>query len=177
MIQIDDSGWGSLLGGVMVGVYNTETEKLYSKLIPISFFQRRNFDKQKYLIKALSIAQSGIQMLTNNNDDSGSHIQVCRGYLLSKIRAWCEEERSKFSKIEYVDIKDPFQSLLESRFSAHLGRLGVPEGKSKGAHRISFDEMLNWIKKDPKRVKYTKTGWKSWNQKYKKEIFPNGMTI
>lgn len=170
MIQIDDSGWGSLLGGVMVGVYDTDTEQLYSKLIPISFFQRRKFENQDYLDSALKIAQAGIQLLTGYPADTGIHIQICRGYLLSTIRDYAERNCSHFVSIEYIDIKDPFQSLLEEKFSKYLGKIGVPEGSGKGAHRINFDAMLEWVKEDPKRVKYVKTGWKSWNEKYAKKV-------
>lgn len=170
MIQIDDSGWGSLLGGVMIGVYNTETGQLYARLVPVSFFQRRKFEKKDYLAKALSIAESGVQMFTNNLTDTGVHIQVCRGYFLSTIREWLEENKEKFARIEHADIKDPLQSALEDRFSQSLGRIGVPDNGSGGAHRISFNAMLKWIKEDPKRIKYAKTGWKSWDQKYSKEV-------
>lgn len=170
MIQVDDSGWGSLLGGVMIGVYDTDAEQLYSRLIPVSFFQRRKFEKQDYLERALQIAQAGIQLFTGYPDDDGIHIQVCRGYLLSEVRNWVERNASHFTKIEFVDITDPFQSLLEAKFSKSLERIGVPEGRAGGAHRIGFNEMLKWIKDDPKRIKHAKTGWKSWNSKYAKEV-------
>lgn len=170
MIQIDESGWGSLLGGVMVGVYDTQYEQLYTKLIPISFFQRRKFENQDYLDRALKIAQAGLQLFTGYPGDNGLSIQVCRGHLLSKVRDHVERNCSHFYKIEFVDIKDPIQSLLEDSFSKSLGHIGVPKGKAGGAHRISFDAMLDWVKEDPKRVKYVKTGWKSWNQKYAKEV-------
>ena len=171
MIQIDDSGWGSLLGGVIIGVCDTDTNRLYSRLIPISFFQGGKFENQEYIAYALKIAKAGLQLLTSYPDDSGIHIQICRGYLLSEIRSWAERNRLHYTKIEHVDIKDPLQSLLEARFSKHLERIGVPAGKGKGAHRISFDEMLKWVKEDPKRIKYVKTGWKSWKQKYSKMMF------
>jgi hypothetical protein len=170
MIQIDDSGWGSLLGGVMVGVYDTDSDQLYSRLIPVSFFQRRKFENQDYTKRALQIAQAGIQLFTNYPDDSGIHIQVCRGYVLSEVRDWIERNCSHYTKIEYVDIKDPLQSALEAKFSKSLEKIGVPAGKSGGAHRISFNDMLSWIKEDPTRIKHVKTGWKSWNQKYAKEF-------
>ena len=170
MIQIDDSGWGSLLGGVYIGIYNTDTNKMYARLIPVSYFQGVKFEKQKYLTKALQIARAGISVLTGDNSDSGIHIQVCRGHILSHIRTWVQENAQHFSKTEFVEIKDPLQTALEKKFSKLLETYGVPEGDAKGAHRISFDAMLKWIKEDPKRIKHVKTGWKSWGDKYGKEM-------
>ena len=166
MIQVDDSGWGSLLGGVYIAVYDTVEEKMHTGLIPVSFFQGENFETGKYLDKALSIASAGIQKFTGYPTDNGIDIQICRGYALSKVRDWAERNSSHISKIEYTEIGDPFQSLLETKLSKHLEKIGVPEGKGKGAHRISFDAMLDWVKEDFRRVKYVKTGWKSWQNKY-----------
>ena len=32
VIMIDESGWGSLIGGVAVGIYNTYEEKAFAKI-------------------------------------------------------------------------------------------------------------------------------------------------
>jgi hypothetical protein len=169
MIQIDDSGWGSLLGGVYIGVYNTENNKMYARLIPVSYFQGDKFKRQLYLAQAREIALQGMSAVASKESKQET-IQICRGYLLLKIRKKLEEFSKWFGKIEHADIKDPLQSALEEKFSKSLARYGVPDGKAGGAHRISFDAMLDWIKEDPKRVKYVKTGWDSWKKKYAAQV-------
>lgn len=163
MIQIDDSGWGSLLGGVMIGMYNTETKKFIAKLIPIKYFQGELFKKQKYKDEAIKIFLTSYVKLGDVDD-----IQICRGYVLDGLYKFLTGPGWTL-KISRKEIVDPLQSLLEAKFAKHLIKCGVPKG-SGGAHCLSFDDQLNWIKEDPKRIKYVKTGWNSWREKYGKKI-------
>ena len=165
MLLVDDSGWGSLLGGVMIGVYDTDTNRFKSKLMPVSYFQGIKFTRAHYRAKAYEVFMDIMDPKAMYD-----HLQICRGTVLDTIY---EELKygifKRLAKIERVEIKDPLQSLLEEKFAQHLHRIGVPR-KSSGAHCLSFNEMLDWIKEDPKRVRYVKTGWPSWNQKYKKQL-------
>ena len=167
MIAIDDSGWGSILGGVCIGMYNTETNEIYSRLIPVKHFQGKAFGNKQYLEEAWNIVNKGLEVLFDGKIIQGTQdIQICRGYLLSKIRERLEPARCFFKSIEHVDIKDPLQSALEEKFSITLARYGVPK-ETKGAHRLTFNRALEWIREDISRVKYVKTGWDSWDKKYK----------
>lgn len=163
MILVDDSGWGSLLGGVMIGVYDTDTRKFKSKLIPVSFFQGKKFTNALYRDKALSVF---IAMNPFNSHPQSAH--CCRGTVLDRIWDYLQALGFK-KKAERLEIGDPLQSLLEEKFAQHLVKCGVPR-KSSGAHCLSFNEQLEWIKEDPKRVKYVKTGWPSWINKYSQLI-------
>lgn len=159
MIQVDDSGWGSLLGGVMIGVHNTNTGVMKSKLIPVSHFQLKKFSKALYRDYATMLF---LQMWLVIGDSN--HFQICRGTVLDGIYNIMKHDRKK-RFLERVEIGDPFQSWLENRFAQTLKRVGVPR-ISDGAHCLSFDGQLDWVKEDPKRVRYVKTGWPSWKQKY-----------
>lgn len=163
MILCDDSGWGSLLGGVMIGMYNTETKKFIANLIPIKYFQGELFKKQKYKDEAIRIFLHNFVKIGSSNE-----IQICRGYCLDGIYNFLNTDQWKL-KVTRAEIKDPLQTLLEGKFSKHLQKLGVPEG-SGGAHCLSFEDQVKWIKTDKKRIKYVKTGWNSWKDKYAKEI-------
>ena len=169
MIQIDDSGWGSLLGGVIIGGYNTETKKYFHSLIPIHFFQKGEFERQLYQGYALWTTLENISKIGR-----ADRIEICRGYVLNEVFRFYNESVLKiFRETKYeiarCEIGDPLQSYLEDKFSQHLIKCGVPK-KSEGAHCLSFDDQLKWVKENPKRVKYVKTGWKSWKTKYSKEI-------
>ena len=57
VLSIDDSGWGSPLGGVMVGISDGST--VLSKVVPPTFFQGASFANKLYL-KAYSAAGQDI---------------------------------------------------------------------------------------------------------------------
>ncbi len=164
MIQIDESGWGSLLGGVSIGLYNTETKKFFAKTIPVRYFQKLSFKKQKYLDEARKIVMTGIFAM-----GIPMKVVICRGFALKKARFALKAVPYEEFDITEGEIGPPLQRLLEGHFAKHLKRLGVPD-KSGGAHRLSFNDQLDWIKEDPKRAKYVKTGWKRWQEKYSKDI-------
>jgi len=169
MIMIDDSGIGSLLGGACIGVYNTENNNFYSRLIPVKYFQKPRFERKEYLDKAWDIAIHGVTSVCKGSIETKTTIQICRGFLLSKIREMFLSLQNEFLNIEFVEIKKPLQPLLEEQFSKSLAKYGVPK-ISDGAHRISFDDMVKWVNEDlVNREKYVKTGWKSWAEKYRQK--------
>jgi hypothetical protein len=160
MIQIDDSGWGSLLGGVMIGMYNTDGRVFKCKLIPVAYFQGRKFKTGAYRDYAVKIFREMLMKI-----GPCGKMQICRGTVLDGIY----NTNGNWKYMERVEIGDPLQSLLEEKFAKSLEKIGVPR-KSNGAHCLSFDEQLAWIKERPSRVKYVKTGWNSWSAKYSKQV-------
>lgn len=163
MILIDDSGWGSLLGGVMIGMYNTDTQKCKAKLIPVSYFQGTMFKKAKYRDQATNIFLENWAQLGDTD-----YIGVCRGTILDGVYNILADNFGDRT-IERIEIGDPLQSWLERKFAMSLSRVGVPM-RTDGAHCLSFNDQLKWIKENPnKRVRYVKTGWKSWKIRYEKE--------
>jgi len=166
MILVDDSGWGSLLGSVAIGVYDTDIEWFHSRIIPIKYFQGKLFSTGKYRDQAWSVFRKCIISLDllQNKD-----IVVCRGTCLDTIyNNLCEMGKLlHLNGLTRKEIGNPLQSLLEARFAKSLMKFGVPEG-SGGAHCLSFDDQLKWVKQDKSREKYVKTGWSSWVTKYGK---------
>jgi hypothetical protein len=160
-IQIDDSGWGCLLGGVMIGMYNTANKRFKAKLIPISYFKGNKFKNGSYRSKAVALFLSEWPKLGNTES-----FQICRGTILDGIADFLTSH-GWLRKVERLEIQDPLQNMLEHEFAKHLMKCGVPEG-SGGAHCLSFDDQVKWVLEDAKRVKYVKTGWNSWQNKYSK---------
>jgi len=160
MIYIDESGWGSLVGGVAVGLYNSQTGELFSEIIPVKYFQGKEFKNKTYLTKALEIVIDGMEEILMDNK-----ITICRGYLLTKVRDYFM--RYKDFKWQTAEIGEPLQGYLETVFADHLKKIGI-KAKSEGAHCLSFDDQLKWVRARKSRVKYVKTGWGSWKKKYSK---------
>jgi len=161
MIFIDCSGWGSLIGGVAIGLYNSETREFYSEIMPVEFFQGKKFKEKAYLMRAASIIFGGLEEIL-----MCSKITICRGYIFSMVRDYFEKERFNW-KVGIIE--EPLQGYLEKKFAEHLIKLGV-KPKSDGAHCLSFDDQLKWVKARKSRVKYVKTGWSSWKNKYSKLV-------
>ena len=160
MIEIDDSGWGSLLGGVMIGVYDNDNRKFYHGLIPVKYFQGTLFSKGTYRNKAVSIFTKILDHISLIDS-----ITVCRGTCLDGIWEYVKNGVPGVRMIDRKEIGDPLQCLLEIAFAKSLKRIGVPQ-RTDGAHCLSFDDQLKWVYEDPSRVKYVKTGWSSWKKKY-----------
>jgi hypothetical protein len=171
MIQIDDSGWGCLLGGVMIGVYDTNSKKFKAKLIPTKFFQK-TFKGGAYrdeALKAALLAISSMGFRPSGKYLKGQSIMICRGtcldgiydYFDSKFNTLCLEE------LKREEILNPLQSMLEEEFAQSLIKIGVPR-KTTGAHCLTFDDQVKWAKEDKANIKHVKTGWTSWQNKYSK---------
>jgi hypothetical protein len=169
MIQIDDSGWGSLLGSVMIGMYDTQSRVFACGSIPIRYFQGTLYSKSKYREQATKVA---LKLIQKKFHLRGQDIQICRGTCLDNIfdTILACSSGYQFRSLVRVEIGDPLQKTLEAAFAKSLVKVGVPQ-KSSGAHCLSFDEQLEWIKEDPSnRIKHVKTGWNSWKNKYSKSI-------
>lgn len=160
-VYCDDSGWGSLLGGVAIGLYNDEDRRFLYQVLPVRLFQDKEFKKQTYLDEALD---SFVEM--EGRIGHYNKIVLCRGFILDYV--WEHlQEFSLAKKLRREEIKDPLQGLLERVFEKHLIDMGVPN-ESGGAHCLSFDDQIKWVKQDPSRVKYVKTGWPKWQKLYKR---------
>lgn len=160
-VWCDDSGWGSLLGGVAIGLYNDENRKFLYQILPVKLFQGKEFVKQTYLDEALD-------SFTTMESRIGLHkkIVICRGFILDHIWEFLQEH-AVGKRLIRAEIDDPLQSLLEGAFAKSLNDIGVIS-KSIGAHCLSFEDQLKWVKEDKKRIKYVKTGWPSWKRHCKK---------
>lgn len=174
-IQIDDSGWGSLLGGVLVGGYNTGTGKFFHALLEPNLFQGEVFKSQSYKAMAVWLTLENIDKL-----GPAKRLEICRGYVLDGVYRFYSEMVHKVlkntpHKIIRAEIGDPLQSYLEEKFAQHLHHFGVPKNSS-GAHCLSFDDQLNWIQENPDKLRYVKTGWSSWNKKYAAELGLKGVS-
>ncbi|SEF76197.1 hypothetical protein SAMN05660865_00939 [Caloramator fervidus] len=161
MIQIDDAGSGSLVGGTLIGIIRTSTLEYYYDIIPIKYFQYPHFQEKKFEDYCIKIVENGIKKLNINKNEE---INICRGYIFNKTRNYLT---NKGFKIFNTKITDPLQSLVENTFKEYIINLGVPQDYiNYTRYPFHFHKLLRWVLADPKnRIKLCKTGWNSW-QKY-----------
>ncbi len=160
MIQIDDAGSGSLVGGTCIGAMRVETKEYYYDIIPIKLYNKENFHKKLYLDYVVKIISNIFSLL---NVDKSEKIEVCRGYMFDVLRKWLTDNNYNYisSKIE-----DPLQTTIEKTFEEYAILLGVPEDFIRYTkYPFHFHRILKWVYADyNSRNKLCKTGWKSWGK-------------
>jgi hypothetical protein len=161
MIQIDDAGSGSLLGGTCIGVMRVETREYFYGIIPLELYSPENFKNKTYLNWVVGMVRS---CLFDLKVDKHEKICVCRGYMFDRLRKWLRENSYNF---ESVSVGEPLQTLVENTFEAYAVSLGLPGGYIRYTkYPFHFHRLLKWVYADHyTRKNLCKQGWNSW-QKY-----------
>jgi hypothetical protein len=156
VVEVDDSGWGDLIGGVVIVMRRVETGETHAGEIPLDLFREPEFKHKGYLRAATQIILEGIDEL---GVDRGEPLHICTGYIFSSAK---ETLRELGYRVMEVKIKGATQELAEETFVESLVRLGVG-GRGEVAGMRSFDGFLEWVHGDLEhRERFVKTGWRSW---------------
>ena len=163
-ILIDDSGWGDLILGVVIGTLQLPSHKYMRRRIPVSSFQSPHFENKRYLDDAVKIAEEIVEVM---QPDRETRFKVCSGYVLSSIRTYLVEQGFEVEKVEIVG---ELQEMAERSYVRWCIEVGVPAERLEDKRR--FWTLLEWVAERPKlRERLVKTGWKSWNRKWRKKAF------
>lgn len=166
-IEIDDAGWGDLILGVVIGALKLPDRRFMDRRIPVSSFQPPKFETKQYLDNAVKIADEIVEVM---RPDAETCFKVCSGFILSRVR---EHLAEKGFHVEKVEVTGELQELVERSFVQWCREVGVPVESLQP--KMRFWTFLNWVKENPvEREKLVKTGWKSWNQRWRGEIFKTG---
>ena len=141
MIQIDDSGSGSPVGSVGIGVFRVETGQFCFDLIPVRYFQGALAGHQEYLGQVVPIVQAAFGMLSVA---AAEEVLVCRGNVFSALKLWLDCEGYTWSEAR---IEGPCQDLVEEAYSRHLMALGVPQAVIgvSGDYRRLNKQLERWV--------------------------------
>lgn len=169
MIQIDDAGSGSLIGGTCIGIMRVETSEFYYDIVPLEFYQPDTFKDKAYQDYVIDIVKNAFEELEVRQDEP---IQVCRGYMFDKLKSWLKLNSFNW---ESTKIEDPLQPVVENTFEDYAISLGLPSQYIRYTrYPFHFHRLLKWVYADyDKRHHLCKKGWDSW-QKYgnvKREVF------
>jgi hypothetical protein len=164
MILIDASGWSDLLLGVVVCALKPPHPMVLERRIPVSSFQPPNFRKKKYLDDAVKIADEIVAVM---QPDSETCFKVCSEYVLSSV---IDHLQNKSFKVEEVESTGEFKQLVEDAYVRWCVEKGVPRELLENSRR--FWTFLEWVAQSPHlREGLVKTGWASWERKWRDEIF------
>ncbi|WKV09038.1 hypothetical protein Q2T46_00835 [Thermoanaerobacterium sp. CMT5567-10] len=157
MIQIDDAGSGSLVGGTCIGVMRVETNEYHYDIIPLECYTKDNFSNKLYLKKATEIA---IKYLNMMNVGKREEICVCRGYMFDCLRDYLKTNGYNYKSTK---ILNPLQDKIEKTFEDYALSLGLSKRfLSYTKYPFHFHRLLKWVYADYyNRYKLCKTGWKS----------------
>lgn len=160
MIEIDDAGSGSLIGGTGIGIMRKETEEYIFKIVPLVFFQGSNFSEKKYQQYVIKIVKFALHKLRVTKDEP---IHLCRGYIFDALRLWLDNENYNWSNQK---IEGLLQYRVESSFNDYVISLGLPRDFVQHARfAFGFHRLLKWVFADlDKRTPLCKSGWKSWRK-------------
>ncbi len=156
VVEVDDSGWGDLVGGAVIVMRRVGTNERYVGEVPVETFQGSAFKTKAYLHHVLRIVREGAEALGITKDEP---VHVCTGYILSEVRKALANEGYKVVPSKITGITQEF---AEEEYAKHLSRLGV--GTPDQARKLrGFDSFLAWVLRDvDKRERLVKTGWKAW---------------
>lgn len=160
MIQIDDAGSGSLVGGTVIGIIRTETLDYFYDVIPVELFKSPYFEEKKYKDYVIEIIEYGFKNLkVSKNED----IFICQGYIFDKARIYLKE---KGYKVFSTKISQPLQNIIEETFLDYAIGLGIPlDYLQYTKYPFHFHRLLKWVLADfNEREKLCKTGWRSYKK-------------
>lgn len=158
MIQIDDAGSGSFVGGTCIGVYRPETNEYYFDIIPVELYNNENFKKKTYLLEVVEIVSTAF---INLNVEKKELIEVCRGYMFSALKEWLSENGYFWYGTQ---ITGNIQEIVEKNFELYTINLGLHKEYIRYTkYPFHFHKLLRWVFADyENRIKLCKIGWKCW---------------
>ncbi len=155
-IIIDDAGGGDLLFGVVIGAYRGETQEFKYGVVGVKYFKAHRFRRKEYVKQASKIVFQLLDKLELNADEP---ILICRGYIFEEA---VKDLKRKYGddRIHTVKVTGEPQRLTETAYLDEIRNLGYEPIKEREKKRAkSFFHMMNWLKKNPDKIKYAKTGW------------------
>jgi hypothetical protein len=157
-IQIDDAGWGSLVGPTFIGAYRPETGEFACGTVDLRFFRGQAYARKAYLQETTRVIQDLLEQLGADGDEP---VQICTGYVFDHAR------RNLRRKVRQAKITGRLQDLIEGVARDYLRDLGIPiDGVGPGSGH--FMACFRWVAEDlEKRERFVKAGWKSWRTKWR----------
>ena len=155
-IIIDDAGTGDLLFGVVIGAFRDHTQEFTYDVVNVKYFKSGRFRRKEYLQQASKVISPLLGKLKIKH---GEQIHVCQGNIFDRAVEDLEREYGK-PRIRRVKVVGEPQRLTEIAYLDEIRNLGYEPIPERDSHRgKSFFHMMRWLKKNPDKLRYAKTGW------------------
>jgi len=163
-ILVDASGWSDLLLGVVICALKPPDPMVMERRIPTLSFQPPNFKNKKYLHDAVNIADEIVDVM---KVDDQTCFKVCSEYVLSSLTIHLQ---NMGFTVEKVQTTGALGQMTENAYERWCVEKGVPKEILHAKKR--FWSSLEWVAENPHlREGLVKTGWASWESKWREEVF------
>ncbi len=155
-LTIDDAGSGDLLFGVVIAAFRDETQEFRYGIIDVSFFQSSRFYEKEYLSQCSRVVS---QLIAGLKIRPGEEIHICKGYIFDEA---VDDLRKTYGndRISRVAVTGEPQRLAEIAYLDEIRNLGYePIAEREDKRAKSFFHMMRWLKENPDKLRYAKTGW------------------
>jgi len=153
---VDDAGGGDLLFGVVIGAFRCETGEFGYEVVDVKYFRPPRFGSKAYLRQA---SRAVFRLLDRFKLGVDEPIHVCRGNIFD-VAVEDLRERYGADRVRRIVVTGEPQRLTEIAYLDELRNLGYEPVRERDRKRAkSFFHMMNWLEKNPDKLKYAKTGW------------------
>lgn len=122
----------------------------------VKYFRYPRFRSKEYLTQASKVV---FQLLTKLQIKEDEQIQVCKGYIFDEAVKRLREVHGN-SQVDRITVTGEPQRLIEIAYLDEIRNLGYEPVKERDEKKAkSFFHMMNWLKNNPKKLIYAKTGW------------------
>jgi len=155
-IIIDDAGVGDLLFGVVIGAFRSGTQEFSYDILDVKYFRSHRFNRKEYLKPASKVVFRLLAKLKLKPDEP---VYICRGYIFDEaVKDLTREFGNR--RVFRIEVTGEPQHLTETAYLDEIRNLGYRPLKERDKKRAkSFFHMMNWLKKNPDKLKYAKTSW------------------
>lgn len=155
-IIIDDAGIGDLLFGVVIGAFRDENQEFAYEVLDVGYFRTQPFRRKEYLKQASSIV---LQLLDKLKIKAEEPILICTGFIFDEA---VKDLKLRFGddRVRRIKVEGEAQDLTETAYLDELRNLGYEPLRERDSKRAkSFFHMMNWLERNPDKLKYAKSGW------------------
>jgi len=155
-VIMDDAGMGDLLFGVVISAFRDSTHEFTYDVIDVKYFRGKYFEKKAYIKQCTKIV---LKLLNKMKPAEKEEIHICRSYIFDEAFDALKKKYGE-DRVHRIKVTGEPQDLTETAYLDELRNLGYePLDERENKRAKSFFHMMRWLKKNPKMLKYAKTGW------------------
>ncbi|MGA3191834.1 MAG: hypothetical protein ABSD73_04875 [Candidatus Bathyarchaeia archaeon] len=141
---------------MVIAAFRCETQEFRYDIVDVKYFRYPRFRSKEYLTQASTIV---FQLLNKLGLKKDERIQICRGYIFDEAVDRLREMYGD-NQIERIVVTGEPQRLTEIAYLDEVRNLGYEPVKERDEKKAkSFFHMMNWLKRNPDKLIYAKTGW------------------
>jgi len=124
--------------------------------LDVKYFRYPRFRSKEYLKEASKVV---LQLLNKLGLKKDERVQICRGYIFDEAVNGLKKMYGE-NQIERITVTGEPQRLTEIAYLDEIRNLGYEPVKERDEKKAkSFFHMMNWLRNNPEKLVYAKTGW------------------